>query len=149
MKSRILCLVGAVVLALTMAACGGSLRVGDASEYVTDTEPLAGMTVTEATPTSAVYRVSNETGYEIYTGNENAIELEVEWDGAWHCIEIGDWSTTAEALIMEDGAVREMKATWENTYEALPKGHYRLLKGFQTEDVAADGFILSAEFDIE
>ena len=148
MRPKIVFLIVIALVMSTLSACGGP-KVGAMSEYVTDTEPGAVMTVSEVTPTSAVYQISNETGFELTTGNENIVEIEVEQDGAWHRIEIGEWCATAEAHIIADGSVSEMTANWLNTYGALPTGHYRLLKGFQPEDASGSGFFLSAEFDIK
>lgn len=135
-----------LILITGLSACGG-IKVGAASEYITNTKQGAALTIIEATPTSAVYQVTNETGSELSTGNANVIDLEVEQNGTWYQIDVGERSFTTEALLIEDGQVCKLETTWQSSYGTLPKGHYRILKGFSMGPFPSN-FILSAEFEI-
>ena len=146
---RVLWLLLLIVPLLNLSACGKrSVKLGEVSEYLTNTKPGVTMAIVEAAPGAAVYQITNETDAAIETGNENAIVIETEQNGIWYQIETDEWSTTAEALIIEAGQTREFETTWNATYGALPKGHYRIVKGFVCEDANTDHFILSAEFEI-
>ena len=57
--------------------------------------------------------------------------------------------STAEAMIIPEGESGELETNWAASYGTLPKGRYRLVKGFFEEDPNAAGFTLAAEFEIK
>jgi len=143
----------AAVLALALAcltACGRSLSLGEKVGYDTNTFPGASMAVEAdtVTATGAALTITNETGGEILSGNRHDFVVQAEKDGDWYDIETGEWANTAEAWVLPEG-VTDMEASWADRYGALPKGHYRIVKGFWTEGAVERSFRLSAEFDVD
>ena len=135
-------------LLLALAGCGG-VKLGKASECAANTRPGAELVLLEYSPGGAVYKVVNGTGGEIYTGNKDVISLEMEQEGVWYEIDVGERSFTAEAMIIPEGESGEMATNWAGSYGTLPKGRYRLVKSFFEEDPNAARFTLAAEFEIK
>ena len=146
-KRRILAAFWAGLL-LALAGCGGP-KQGKVSELEPNTRPGAELVLLEYSPGGAVYKIVNETGREIYTGNKDVISLEMEQGGVWYEIDVGEQSFTAEAMIVPEGESGELETNWAGSYGTLPKGRYRLVKGFFEEDPNAAGSVLAAEFEIE
>ncbi len=147
MKRKAACAAALIMLTLALTACGG-LKTGDRSEYTTNTLPGVDMTIVRVSASGATYTVSNATERELETGNEHDILIEVERNGAWYAIETGDWANTAEACVIMGGDTREFTTAWTNRYGALPKGHYRILKGCWPAE-SLDICLLAAEFEID
>lgn len=135
-------------LLLAFTGCGGP-KQGKAAEHQPNTRPGAELVLLEYSPGGAVYKIVNDTGKEIYTGNKDVISLEMEQEGVWYEIDVGERSFTAEAMIVPEGESGELETNWAGSYGTLPKGRYRLVKGFFEEDPNAAGFVLAAEFEIE
>lgn len=131
-----------------LAGCGG-IELGSAFTDETDNYEGVSMTLTGTVgPGAASVIVTNDTGEEVYSGNEHVFGVHVEKDGVWYSIaEKGEFATTAEAMIFEPGVQRQLDMSWGRRYGSLPKGHYRIVKNFFT-DSGAD-FLLTAEFELK
>lgn len=139
----ILLLTGA---ALMLSACGAELKIGEASTAEPRSDPDVFLEIEEDSVNthSLTLRVTNNSGEEIYSGNEADFAIETLQDDGWHSIETKVRDNTSEALIF-DGE-RELAIDWSDIYGALPKGQYRFLKYFFPDD--GDGFFLADTFEI-
>ena len=90
----------------------------------------------------------NTTDEEIDSGNAYDFGVQVERNGAWYWLEEeGERANTAEALIYLKDTPRELEFNWADRYGSLPKGHYRVVKGFF--ESAYSNFRLAAEFTLD
>lgn len=153
-KSLVVITVCVIIVAMlfSLSGCGNKmngLNLGEKSTSVTDTVEGVKVDILDLSLTSAKYEITNNTGKTIETGNENSISLEVEKDGKWYQIKIGDYANTAEALVIMDGQTIELNTSWADTYGTLPDGHFRMLRNFTFEGDYENPFIISAEFYIQ
>ena len=149
MKKNVLCLCAAL-LALVLTGCGAALELGAENTLETDADPNAAMiALTDTlTPTGVTVRVDNDTGEDLASGNRYDLALQAEQDGRWYAIETGEWSNTAEAQIFAPGET-EVELSWADSYGALPKGRYRVVKGFWPVAAGETPLYLAAEFTLE
>lgn len=139
---------------LTLTACYGASKVGDAFEGTVNDHEGVAMTLVEgtATPGGATVEVVNATEAEIGSGNEHDFGLQMERDGQWYLLERkGEFANTAEAYIFSPDEPRELAFTWDSSYGDLKPGRYRVTKRFFEYRAPGDttDFLLAAEFTIE
>ncbi len=144
----------AFLLLLGLGACGKKaaaperiFQIGEASDIVTNTKPGISLSILASDAASATYRIVNETGRELQTGDMERYDIQVWQDGAWHSIDIGERVFFDLDYRVKDGETREVETSWETSYGTLPAGRYRLVKSFFTETIQ-DRFFLSAEFEV-
>ncbi len=139
---------------LTLTACYGAPKVGDAFDGVTDDYEGVAMAVVEGTakPGGVTVEVLNTTEAEICSGNEHDFGLQMEQDGQWYWLERkGESANTAEAYGFPKDEPRELDLTWGGGYGDLEPGHYRVTKWFFEYRGPGDtmDFLLTAEFTLE
>lgn len=139
---------------LTLTACYGAPKVGDAFEGEVNNYEGVTMTVVEGTamPGGVTVEVLNTTEAEINSGNQHDFGLQMEQDGRWHWLERkGEFANTAEAYIFSTDESRELALTWSSGYGDLKPGHYRVTKWFFEYRAPGDttDFLLTAEFTLE
>lgn len=152
MKKYVLYL--ALLGVLTLTACYGAPKVGEAFDGVTDDYEGVTMTVVEGTamPGGVTVEVLNTTEAEIDSGNAYDFGLQMEQDGRWYWLEPrGESANTAEAYIYSRDEARELALTWGSGYGDLKPGHYRVAKRFFEHRAPGDNtyFLLTAEFTLE
>lgn len=146
-----------LILAVSFTGCG-KYKVGGLSNIEVNSFGEASMVINEGsvTPTSVGVVIDNESEFELESGNEYDLFIEKEEEDGWHSLVLNkEIANTAEALGFGKGKT-EITLIWEYVYGGLPKGHYRVVKGFWTFDETKEGpeaygdtFFLSAEFDID
>ena len=146
----------AVLLLLLLTACSAGPKVSDTpSDLEVNTRTDVTMEVVEGTamPGSVTVSILNTTDAEIDSGNEHDFSIQIEKDGKWYPLEEPkDLANTAEALLFFKDEPREMELVWAARYGSLPKGHYRVVKGFfefNPEGPPHEHFVLAAEFTLE
>ncbi len=152
MKKRFLSL--ALLGLLTLTACYGAPKVGDAFEGEVNNYEGVTMTVVDGTamPGGITVEVLNTTEAEINSGNEHDFGLQMEQDGQWYWLERkGEFANTAEAYIFAADEARELDLKWGSDYGDLKPGHYRATKWFFEYRRPGDttDFLLTAEFTLE
>ncbi len=133
---------------LLLSACG--IKVGERFDGEVNNFEGVTMTVVEGTvrPGGLTVQVLNTTDEEIDSGNAYDFGVQVERNGAWYWLEEeGERANTAEVLIYLKDTPRELEFNWADRYGSLPKGHYRVVKGFF--ESAYSNFRLAAEFTLD
>lgn len=152
MKKRFLSL--ALLGLLTLTACYGAPKVGDAFEGEVNNYEGVTMTVVDGTamPGGITVEVLNTTEAEINSGNEHDFGLQMEQDGQWYWLERkGEFANTADAYMFSTDQSRELALKWGSSYGSLKPGHYRVTKWFFEHRDSGDpvDFLLAAEFTLE
>ena len=147
--------------ALLAAACALAIFIGERSSVPKLGEPFTGeantypgVTMTlvgEAMPGAVTVEVLNTTDAEIDSGNEHDFAVQQEVDGVWYSLEYEPKPNTAEALIYSTDEPRQLTFSWARRHGSLPKGKYRVVKGFFEYRGPGDytDFLLAAEFTLD
>ena len=148
---RISVLIMAAVMLL--CGCGEKLELGEA--FYNEVNSFEGVTLTidhtSVTNRSAKFEILNTTDYEVCSGKPYLIALQAEKDDQWHNLKPKRDSrdSTAEAYIYYKNEPQMVEANWAADYGELPKGHYRIVKGFFISDGGkSESFILADDFSI-
>ena len=152
MKKQFLSL--ALLGLLTLTACRGAPKAGDAFDGAADDYEGVTMAVVEGTaaPGGVTVEVLNTTEAEICGGNEHDFGLQMEQDGRWYWLEPrGESVNTAEAYVFSTDEPRQLSLTWSSGYGDLKPGRYRVAKWFFEYRGPGDttDFLLTAEFALE
>ena len=151
---KLINLIAMMSLVTVLAGCGNALEIGAVAEQAVNTYRGVNMKIIDGSVTSTgmTIEILNQTETEINSGNKNDFSIQVKKDGKWYEIQTKERNNTSEAIVfLKDNPV-QMEISWRSIYGILPKGEYRIVKGFfsWTEEKGSGAtFVLGAEFSIE
>ncbi len=98
--------------------------------------------------TGATLVLKNDSDVDVIYGNP--YEIEIKKDGKWHKIQVMI-DFTLPAYYLKSKETKEIELNWENTYDKLSKGDYRIIKSIdiEKEEEIFETFYISAEFTIK
>ncbi len=146
-----------LIVCAMLCGCGEKLELGEAFFSEVDNFEGVSLTIDHTTVTSkgAKFEILNTTDLEVCSGKPYLIALQVEKDDQWHKLipKKDNYDSTAEAYIYYKNEPQIVQVDWVADYGVLPKGHYRILKGFfitGTESATGkiENFILTDDFSI-
>ena len=140
MKKRFLSL--ALLGLLTLTACRGTPKAGDAFDGAADDYEGVTMAVVEGTaaPGGVTVEVLNTTEAEICSGNAYDFGLQMERDSRWYWLEPkGEFANTAEAYVFSTDEPRQRLRRFEA--RALPgdKVVFRVPRSRRYDGLSPDG----------
>lgn len=147
-------LIPVMIFSIFLMCCGKTLEIGAVAEPAVHTYSGVTMEIVDdtVTATGMTIEILNQTDVEINSGNKHDFAIQVKKNGTWYEIQTGERNNTSEAIVfLKDNPV-QMEISWSHTYGILPKGNYRIVKGFfpWTEEKGSGAtFMLAAEFCIE
>jgi len=148
-----------LLLIVTMLICGCNekLEIGEAFYNEVNNFEGVSLTIDHTTVTSkgAKFEILNTTDFEVCSGKPYLVALQVETDDQWHNLipKKDNFDSTSEAYIYYKNEPQIVEVNWVSDYGELPKGHYRILKGFYlaaTESASGkiESFILTDDFSV-
>jgi len=142
-----------VLIAAILCGCSGNLELGEA--FYNEVNSFEGVTLTidhtTVTSKGAKFEIHNTTDYEVCSGKPYLVALQAEKDDQWYNLKPKRDSrdTTSEAYIYYKNEPQMVEVNWVPDYGELPKGHYRIVKGFFiSEGGKSESFILADDFSI-
>ncbi len=100
--------------------------------------------------TGATFIFTNHSGSNLSYGD--FFWIEKEEDGKWHRLEqINPFNSLAILYMIKAGEQKELRIDWEEIYQSLDTGKYRVVKevSFRYGNQNGKKFYISAEFTIE
>lgn len=151
MKKTILTILLCGVMVLGMTGCGkqkNEFDIGNKSDIKISQNDVI-MTIKEGTLTnkSATLVLTNNNDKNFQYGNP--YEIEIKKDGEWHKINVElNFDMPAFQLLSKES--KEIELDWENEYDKLAKGTYRIIKGidYEYEEGKYETFNVAIEFTI-
>ena len=140
-----------------LCSCGQMPELGEAFYNEVDSFEGVSLTIDHTTVTSkgAKFEILNTTDYEICSGKPYLVALQAEKDDQWYNLipKRDNRDDTAEAYIYYKNEPQIVRVDWVADYGELPKGHYRIVKGFfitgtESESGKIESFILTDDFSI-
>ena len=149
----------ALVLSAVMLFCGCSEQLELGEAFYNDVNNFEGVTLTidhtTVTNKSVKFEILNTTDYEVCSGKPYLVALQVEQDDQWHNLKPkrDNRDSTSEAYVYYKNEPQMVEANWVSDYGELPKGHYRIVKGFfitaaESINGKIESFILADDFSI-
>ena len=152
--SKRISLIIIMLMIVFLTGCDKSIETGAVAEQAVNTYDGITMEIMDGTvsATGMTIEIINQTDIEVNSGNENDFAIQVKRDGTWYEIPTKERNNTGEAIIFLKDAPVQMEISWRSIYGFLPKGNYRIVKGFfpwTEEKGSGTTFALAAEFCIE
>ena len=145
----------ALILASVMLLCGCSDKLDLGEAVYNEVNSFDGVTLTidhtTVTSKGAKFEILNTTDYEVCSGRPYLVAIQVERDDQWHNLKPkrDNRDSTSEAYIFYKNEPQIVEVNWVADYGELPKGHYRIVKGFFISDSGKnENFILADDFSI-
>lgn len=147
-------LIPVMLFSIFLTCCGKTLEIGAVAEQAVNTYSGVTMEIMDSTVTATgmTVEIFNQTETEINSGNKHDFAIQVKKNGTWYEIQMGERNNTSEAIVYSKDNPVQMEFSWSRTYGVLPKGNYRIVKGFfpwMEEKGRGATFALAAEFCIE
>jgi len=146
-----------LIIILFCCGCSNEPELGEAFYNDVDNFPGVTITIDHLTVTSkgAKFEILNTTDFEVCSGKPYLIALQMEKDDQWYNLtpKKDNRASTSEAYIYYKNEPQIVSVNWVSDYGELPKGHYRIVKGFfitgtQSKTAKIENFILTDEFSI-
>ena len=145
-----------IILTILLCGClllstGCSDRIGKVSAIeITNSDISLSIKDETLTNTGATFILENNSNQTL--GYGESYHLEIKKDNYWHILKtIEDAVFILPLYLLEPNQSIELKIDWENFYDSLEPGEYRLIKDacFVKEDKTTNNFNIGVEFIVE
>ncbi len=133
-----------------LTACNNNEQnVDDVSNIVTTDEEIY-LTIKEGSLTSTQATLILENNSTQDLGYSDSYEIEIKKNNVWYKINV-DIGFNEPLYIVKPNQSQELEINWENSYESLTPGEYRIIKDviLMNNDDTHEDFFVAAEFTIE